>query len=1058
MSGGVDENSDPINDFWIINYNLNKPKDNFEIKNIKMPINKKQHSMLFNNTDNSVIIVGGKDKKCLIFDIKNETFSELPEINDLCLNPALIIINNYLYIFDSFDRKKKYFEKINLEKKEKFEKFYPKNYCSYNNLFYGVCRSNNDNNIIFCGGQRNGINTIIYEISKDDLIKSKGKDIISKLNDKTFYKINNNYYANIPDLEDQKEKSIIILDLRTNDTNKIIFDDEGKTTFKFDTNEENDISIEPIFMEQNLSKSLHMINFPLDNEKKNNNGDIIVSHSFNNDNDLNMNSDEIKLKSSKNRRNLEEIKNNDDNNNNISDDNKNNELENFEINVEQEAKQNENEAKLYKFKNPKLYKSGNLLNDQISNISKNKEEEKEKNENKDIEKNELNKDNEKYDIENENKEEEKFEIENNEEKNDNKENEKEERYKENQNEKRIKKRYMIKSENKYKYPINLKLNQSQLYNVNNINIKNSSYDNSSSNKSKIFARSYLNLEDPNANNEYNNYLFYEMKPNFKSKKNNILNASSNLEMRIKNPLSKGKIIKKKEINGLNYSVICEKIIDKSNLPLYESVNMQENYSIENDFGNHKLYVSQYSNAEASESFPDFFEIFEKERKTQQPKKRYKTNIENVIKTERNKRPNNIVANYNYNYFKEKNDQQNLKSKKDKDIYNNNNNNYKNHNIKITNYSGEKKKIPYRKYSNSNERKTEPTKSNKHYLNERIIEPNKPSPNNNDMPERKSYNSNIIFEPTKLRTDERKIDINYNQENNKNRSSSKDIKKRKLGNEDNNFKNENNINILKKYEDNEIIDSKYKENDNEIINVENKPEEVEIDDKLKSNKLIEDNENMDNKSNKSNKLDGINNLEKEENSEIIKNMEYMPKEEEINKNLDNNDIEKEKEIEIAKDKDNEEMEVNEIKNNIDNQNINEKEIDIEAYKNKEDYEKEIENKIEKDIEKKEKINPNDEVNTLNNDKLINGIKKESNKNMPINNLNEDENKYENNINSKEYFQEENNYKTQFEDNNNNYNIEYNNNSLKISRNIDNNINLDNDELGKEYIEENNFSQN
>ena len=87
-------------------------------------------------------------------------FSELPEINDLCLNPSLIIINNYLYIFDSFDRKKKYFEKINLEKKEKFEKFYPKNYCSYNNLFYGVCRSNYDNNIIFCGGQRNGINTI----------------------------------------------------------------------------------------------------------------------------------------------------------------------------------------------------------------------------------------------------------------------------------------------------------------------------------------------------------------------------------------------------------------------------------------------------------------------------------------------------------------------------------------------------------------------------------------------------------------------------------------------------------------------------------------------------------------------------------------------------------------------------------------------------------------------------------------------------------------------------------------------------------------------------------
>ena len=258
ISGGADKKGKPLNDFLIINYNnSNGDKGSYEIKNMKMPYEKKEHSMLYNKLDDTIIIVGGNDKKCFIYDIKSENFYDLPETNDFCIKPALIIKNNYLYVFDSFERKKKFFEKLNLEKIENFEKFSPKGYSLNNNKFFGISESNNADNIIFCGGERTGANTILYEIKKNNLLKTKGKDITCKLDDKTFHKINQNFNINIPYSKDPREKSIIAFDKRTNDAFKIMFDDEGKTTFKFDINEENDISIEPTIDNKKLSESVN---------------------------------------------------------------------------------------------------------------------------------------------------------------------------------------------------------------------------------------------------------------------------------------------------------------------------------------------------------------------------------------------------------------------------------------------------------------------------------------------------------------------------------------------------------------------------------------------------------------------------------------------------------------------------------------------------------------------------------------------------------------------------------------------------------------------------------
>ena len=183
--------------------------------------------------------------------------------------------------------------------------------------------------------------------------------------------------------------------------------------------------------------------------------------------------------------------------------------------------------------------------------------------------------------------------------------------------------------------------------------------------------------------------------------------------------------------------------------------MQENLALENDYGNHKLYISQYT--DGTDNFPNISDNFnEFERKTQQPVK-YKYNIENTNKTERKY---NNISTYISNYFNDKNDEK-------KNNYN------KNQNIKITNYSEEKKKQSNTN-SNPNSKRNGPIKTNINYLKERIIEPSNNS-SNDYIPGRKISGSQEDFEPTKLRTAERKIE-NYSTLD-KNSNNIKRIKKR-----------------------------------------------------------------------------------------------------------------------------------------------------------------------------------------------------------------------------------------------------------------------------------------
>ena len=118
--------------------------------------------------------------------------------------------------------------------------------------------------------------------------------------------------------------------------------------------------------------------------------------------------------------------------------------------------------------------------------------------------------------------------------------------------------------------------------------------------------------------------------------------------------------------------------------------MNENYSIENDVGNHKLLISQYNNKETNDN--DIIN-FEEKRKTRPQAAKYRVNLEKIPRSERLKQPNNIIIDYNY-----------LKNK---------NNNDKNS-------SDEKNIISNRRYSNANERKEEQIKTNINYINGRLI--------------------------------------------------------------------------------------------------------------------------------------------------------------------------------------------------------------------------------------------------------------------------------------------------------------------------------------------------
>ena len=150
ISGGETKNYEILKKFWKINLK------NQEIQKIDMLSPKKNHSMIFIGR-NYVFIVGGNDLKTFYYDIENNEMNEWADLNKKRTEPALILVNNYIYCLDNVNSNNNN-EAFSLEKTDvsfeipKWEIINPNmNYEKLNQKFFGISKTE-DNNIILLGG------------------------------------------------------------------------------------------------------------------------------------------------------------------------------------------------------------------------------------------------------------------------------------------------------------------------------------------------------------------------------------------------------------------------------------------------------------------------------------------------------------------------------------------------------------------------------------------------------------------------------------------------------------------------------------------------------------------------------------------------------------------------------------------------------------------------------------------------------------------------------------------------------------------------------------------
>ena len=202
----------PIKDFWIIN------NQKYSIIKKNMPINKSNHSMIYINLNNNeyIFIAGGDNNlNTFYFNINLNSFEIWGKMNNLHVKPALYQYKNYLYCFNSFNKKnEKYFERTNLISEEHiWEKIYPNfdsETISFNTISFGVSSTINGC-ILLVGGKNTQSKSYIYDPIKNYLsLTEKGKNENIELSDKLFYKVNKYHNVALPlTLKSNKEIAVV---------------------------------------------------------------------------------------------------------------------------------------------------------------------------------------------------------------------------------------------------------------------------------------------------------------------------------------------------------------------------------------------------------------------------------------------------------------------------------------------------------------------------------------------------------------------------------------------------------------------------------------------------------------------------------------------------------------------------------------------------------------------------------------------------------------------------------------------------------------------------------
>ena len=215
ISGG-EQKSKILDNFWIIEHEL------YNIEHKKMPYPKKNHSMIYIE-EGLVYIVGGNNNITFFYDLEKDEFIKCGNLIQVCLEPTLLRINDFIYCLSSL-KDKNFFERIKISRMsgnwEKVNVFIsPENKIKFTNNFFGALNMG-DGNLIICGGNDISENSFIFNCFSHTLIKTDEKDENIELGDKRLYPIDNNYYIGISRYFEEN-KEIIILNKETKKLKKI---------------------------------------------------------------------------------------------------------------------------------------------------------------------------------------------------------------------------------------------------------------------------------------------------------------------------------------------------------------------------------------------------------------------------------------------------------------------------------------------------------------------------------------------------------------------------------------------------------------------------------------------------------------------------------------------------------------------------------------------------------------------------------------------------------------------------------------------------------------------
>ena len=223
ISGGEKNDGDYLNKFWKIDLT------NAEIETSDMA-QKKNHSMIA-IPGSYVFIVGGQNKETFFFDLNENKFYGWKNLNKDRIEPALILVNNYLYCFDNMNTNSN--DKFTFEKTDIYSEDHTWEICEpnisslkMNQKYFGVAQYNGD--IIFIGGNldlegeedKENLNerkNYKYNINEDTIEESDIPYIDYNFKEKTFLKYNDRISYILPDFSRhhpevmfyQKEKSVI---------------------------------------------------------------------------------------------------------------------------------------------------------------------------------------------------------------------------------------------------------------------------------------------------------------------------------------------------------------------------------------------------------------------------------------------------------------------------------------------------------------------------------------------------------------------------------------------------------------------------------------------------------------------------------------------------------------------------------------------------------------------------------------------------------------------------------------------------------------------------------